>query len=165
MTPAAPATASAARPSWAARARGLVMAQLRQGATPQRLALSAALASALALFPVLGTTTLLCLVAGSLLRLNHPLMQLVNYACSGLQLLLILPLLRLGEWLGAPHLSLSLVELQERLVAAPLASLREFGWIALGGMAAWALLAPIWVGLSYGLLLPLFRRLARRLSS
>ncbi len=143
------------------RAQALVLAQLRQGATPHKLALSVAIASALALFPVLGTTTVLCLAVGAALKLNHPLMQFVNYLLSGLQLLLLIPLLKAGEWLGAPHLSLSLPELQARFSEAPWASLREFGVIALGGIGAWAVAAPVWTLLVYALLRPLLERGAR----
>lgn len=144
------------------RAQALVSAQLRQGATPHKLALSVAIASALALFPVLGTTTVLCLATGTAFRLNHPLMQFVNYLLSGLQLLVLVPLLKAGEWLGAPHLSLSLPELQARFSEAPWASLREFGVIALGGIGAWALAAPAWALVVYALLRPLFERGAKR---
>ncbi len=144
-----------------ARARGLVVAQLRQGATPHKLALTVAVASVIAVLPVLGATTLLCLLAGSALRLNHPLMQFVNYLLSGLQLLLILPFLKAGEWLGAPQLSLSLSELQQRIAADPLASLRDFGWTALGGVGAWALVAPFGLLLVYATLRPALERAAR----
>lgn len=152
------AEADAPRANLWRRAQALVLAQLRQGATPHKLALSVSIASALALFPMLGTTTLLCLAIGAALKLNHPLMQFVNYLLSGLQLLVLIPLLKAGEWLGAPHLSLSLIELQARFAEAPWASLREFGAIALGGIGAWAVAAPFWGLIVYALLRPLFER-------
>ena len=155
------AEADAPRANLWRRAQALVLAQLRQGATPHKLALSVALASALALFPLLGTTTLLCLAIGAALKLNHPLMQFVNYLLSGVQLLVLIPLLKAGEWLGAPHLSLSLIELQVRFSEAPWASLREFGVVALGGIGAWALAAPVWILVVYALSRPLFERGAK----
>ncbi|WP_428310820.1 DUF2062 domain-containing protein [Hydrocarboniphaga sp.] len=150
------------KPGLWARARGIVAEQLRRGITPHQLALTIAVASALSLFPMLGTTTLLCLGAGALLGLNHPLMQLVNYAMSGLQLLLLLPLWKAGEWIGAPHLSLSLAEIKARVDAAPWQSLLDFGGILLGGIGIWALCAPLWIALFYALLRPLFTALAAR---
>lgn len=157
-----PATTALKKPGLWARSRGLVSEQLRRGITPHQLALTVAVASALALFPMLGTTTLLCLGAGALLRLNHPLMQLVNYAMSGLQLLLLLPLWKAGEWIGAPHLSLSLAELKSRVDAAPWQSLRDFGGILLGGIGIWALCAPLWIGVVYVAMRPLLKLLAAR---
>jgi hypothetical protein len=145
-----------------ARARGVLLAQLRQGITPGKLALTVGVAVALALFPVFGATTALCLAAGTLLRLNHPLMQLVNYALSPAQLALLIPFWKAGVLLGAPPLTLSIGELQARFQAAPLDSLAEFGWIVLGGIGAWAAVAPLLVLLIYLLAWPLLRRFARR---
>lgn len=150
------------KPGLWARVRGIVVDQLRRGITPHQLALTVAVASALGLFPMLGTTTLLCLAAGSLLGLNHPLMQLVNYLMSGLQLLLLLPLWKAGEWIGAPHLSLSLAELKTHLAAAPWQSLMEFGGILLGGIGIWALCAPVWIALVYAIMQPPLKILAAR---
>lgn len=138
------------------------MAQLQRGATPHRLALSMSLAATLALFPALGTTTILCLAVGAMLKLNHPLMQLVNYLLAGVQLLLLVPFWKAGEWLGAPHLSLSFEELQRRFAESFWQSLGEFGWIALGGIAAWAIAAPFFALLLYALLRPMLTRMARR---
>ena len=63
-----------------------IAAQLTQGITPEKIALTLAVGSALALFPILGTTTLLCLLAGILLRLNQPIIQMVNALCTPLHL-------------------------------------------------------------------------------
>ncbi|MDB5972636.1 MAG: hypothetical protein JWQ90_5086 [Hydrocarboniphaga sp.] len=140
----------------------MVIEQLRRGITPHQLALTFAVASVLSLFPVLGTTTLLCIIVGTLMKLNHPLMQLVNYLMTGLQLLLLLPLWKAGEWLGAPHLSLSFEELKTRFDAAPWQSTRDFGEILLGGIGIWVLCAPVWIALVYAIMRPLLTHLAER---
>jgi uncharacterized protein (DUF2062 family) len=98
-------------------ARRLILAQLHQGVTPERVALTLVLGAALAVFPILGATTLLCAGAALCLRLNQPAIQLVNYFCYPLQLALLVPFYRLGERLGAPHLSLSIPQLVERFRA------------------------------------------------
>lgn len=51
---------------------------LRQGVTPEKIALSLALGVALGVFPVLGSTTALCALAALVLRLNLPAIQIVN---------------------------------------------------------------------------------------
>src|SRR3546814_7024009 len=56
-----------------------VVAQLRQGITPERIALTLALASIISVFPILCSTTLLCALVAAWLRLNQPLIQLANY--------------------------------------------------------------------------------------
>jgi uncharacterized protein (DUF2062 family) len=72
---------------------------LRQGVSPDRLALTLALGFAVGCIPVLGAPTLLCAGLALVLRLNLPAIQAANYAAMPLQLMLIAPFLRLGGWL------------------------------------------------------------------
>lgn len=74
-----------------------VIAQaLYQGLTPRKLALTCAFGIVLGIFPVFGITTLLCFAAAFLFRLNIPVIQLVNYLVAPLQLILIIPFIRIG---------------------------------------------------------------------
>src|SRR5580658_5326810 len=72
---------------------------LRQGITPQRLALTLALGFAIGCIPVVGIPTLVCAALALTLRLNLPAIQAANYIVMPLQLLLIVPFVRLGGWL------------------------------------------------------------------
>src|SRR6266849_8504129 len=74
-----------------------ILALLRQGVTPQKMALSLALGGALGVFPALGCTTLLCTIVAIVLRLNLPAIQIVNYFVYPIQIALLLPFFRLGE--------------------------------------------------------------------
>jgi uncharacterized protein (DUF2062 family) len=65
----------------------------------ETLALSVGLAVVLGVFPVYGCPTLLCAAAAIVLRLNLPAMQLVNALATPLQLALLIPFHRLGDWL------------------------------------------------------------------
>ena len=77
-----------------------VIAQaLYQGLSPRRLALTCAFGVVLGIFPVFGLTTLLCFAAAFLFRLNIPIIQLVNYVIAPLQLILIVPFIKLGSYL------------------------------------------------------------------
>ena len=83
-----------------------VVSLLAQGLAPDTLALSLAVGLVLGLFPIIGATTALCLLAASVLRLNHVAVQLANFLAYPLQLPLILAFVRLGENLArAPHVS------------------------------------------------------------
>jgi len=79
--------------------KDLLKSLLIEGLTPGRLALTIAVGVALGIFPVLGSTTLLCGLAALALRLNHPTIQLANYLVYPLQLLLIVPFYGAGLWL------------------------------------------------------------------
>src|ERR1035441_3975205 len=74
---------------------------LRQGISPRRLALTLALVLAIGCIPGLGIPTAVCAVLAIALRLNLPAIQAANYAVMPLQLLLIMPFVRLGGWLFA----------------------------------------------------------------
>ena len=74
---------------------------LRQGISPQRLALTLALGFAIGCIPVLGIPTVLCAALAMSLRLNMPAIQAANYLAMPLQLFLIVPFVRLGGWLLA----------------------------------------------------------------
>lgn len=147
---------------WQRRIIGPIIGQLRQGITPEKIALTLALGFVLAVFPILGSTTILCALAALLLRLNQPIIQLVNYLAYPLQFLLLIPFYRGGEWFGAPHLDLSIPEMIERFRAGPGQFMLDFGIIALGGIAAWCVVAPPVALALYYLLRPLLRTLAAR---
>lgn len=147
---------------WQRRLVAPVIAQLKQGITPEKIALTCALGAVIAVFPILGSTTLLCGLAAWALKLNQPIIQLVNYLCYPLQFALLIPFWRAGEWFGAPHVSLSIPELMGRFEAAPWPFIVEFAGVAAGGVAAWLLAAPVAVLVLHLGLLPVLRRVARR---
>jgi uncharacterized protein (DUF2062 family) len=147
---------------WRCRVVAPILGQLKQGITPEKIALTLALGAVLAVFPVLGSTTLLCGLAALALRLNQPIIQLVNYLCYPLQFALLLPFLRAGEWFGAPHLALSIPQMVEQFRAGPLQFMADYGLIALGGIAAWCVVAPLVLAALYFGLRPVLRVMAAR---
>ena len=78
---------------------------LSQGISPGRLALTLALGFAIGCIPVVGIPTALCAVVALALRLNFSAIQVANYAAMPLQLLLIVPFTRLGQWLVSAETS------------------------------------------------------------
>ena len=144
-----------------------IVAQLKQGITPERIALTLALAAVLGIFPILGATTALCGVAAIALRLNQPLIQVANYLLTPLHLALLLPFYRAGETLfGQPHVPIfSVTELLERFRDGPLQFAVDYGMVGVYGIVVWCLLAPLLAGLLYLSLRPLLRQLARRLAA
>ena len=138
---------------------------LKQGLAPEALALSLALGATLGLFPVLGVTTALCVAAGFALRLNHPALQLANYAVYPLQIPLILVFVRLGESIvGATPMPVSVERLLVLFREDPLAFLARFGWTGLHGMLGWLTVAPLIGGALYVGLLLFLRYTARRVA-
>jgi hypothetical protein len=147
---------------WQRRVVAPVVAQLRQGITPEQVALTLALGGVLGIFPILGATTLLCGVVGVWLRLNQPLIQLVNYLVYPLQILLLIPFYRAGERLfGADPVPIANVpDLIARFGADPWRFLVDYGLVGLYGIAVWCLAALPLTALGYALLKPVLGHLA-----
>lgn len=152
---------------WQRRVVAPVVAQLRQGITPEQVALTLALGGVLGIFPILGATTVLCGVAGVWLRLNQPLIQLVNYLVYPAQILLLIPFYRAGERLfGAdPVPIVNVPDLIARFGADPLQFVVDYGRVGLYGIAVWCLVAPALAALGYWLLRPTLRAMARGVRS
>jgi uncharacterized protein (DUF2062 family) len=75
------------------------VAQVR--AAPRQLAFTLALGFAIGCIPLLGVTTGICALLAMLLRLNMPAIQAANWVAMPLQVVLLIPFLRLGQWLFA----------------------------------------------------------------
>jgi uncharacterized protein (DUF2062 family) len=135
---------------------------LTQGITPEKIALSIAFGLVLGAFPALGWSTLLCLLLALCLKLNVPAMQLVNYLAYPLQLVLLVPFLRAGEFLfRAPRQAISLPQILA-MVRADVWHAITLLWVAtMHAIVVWALVAPVAVWVIYKVLAPVMRRLAR----
>jgi len=148
------------------RVLGPVLDLLRQGITPEKVALSIAFGVVLGVLPALGWTTLLCLIAAACLRLNLPAMQLVNLLVYPLQLLLLVPFLRAGELLfRSPSMGLSLPQIIVLIHAGMWQAIKVL-WVAtVHGIVAWAILAAPAILLIYKVLAPLLRRAREMMKS
>lgn len=163
----APAVADAPPPPpasfWKRRIVAPIVGQLRQGITPEKIALTIALGAVLSVFPILGATTILCALAAFAFRLNQPVIHLINYCAYPAQFALLIPFYRAGEWLfGKSPVPLSISFLLDSFRADPAHFLREFGMIGVQGIVVWAIVAPILTAAVYFALLHPLRVLARR---
>jgi uncharacterized protein (DUF2062 family) len=129
-----------------------ILTLLTQGVTPEKIALSITIGAIVGVFPVLGSTTILCTAAAAALRLNLVAVHTIHYAMTPVQILLIIPFVRVGEWLVqvppqplSIRESLALIE-QGALHAAVV--LWDATWHA---MLGWLLLGPAAIVLCYWL--------------
>jgi uncharacterized protein (DUF2062 family) len=154
------------RTPWQRNVIDPIAAQLTQGITPEKIALTLSVGSALALFPILGTTTLLCLLAGIVLKLNQAIIQLVNMLCASIHFPLIVCMFRLGHLMfGVPytHFGTGMVHhMLDTFWEDPTKFFERFGVDAIHAIAAWAIIFPFWVTLIYLLALPVLREALRR---
>jgi hypothetical protein len=152
-----------ARPSlWQRRVLTPLRAQLTQGVTPGKLAGTLAIGTACSLFPFLGFTSLLNLGVGLAMRLNQPVLQVLNQVLGPLQLIMIPGYLRLGEliWRQEP-VPFSVAGMAEAFSGkSPGEFLALFGRAGLHALTAWVLTSPLLVAALYLPLRPVLRRLA-----
>jgi uncharacterized protein (DUF2062 family) len=142
-----------------------IMDLLRQGITPEKIALSIALGAVLGIFPVLGSTTILCAAAAFILRLNLPAIQVVNFLIYPLQLILFLPFLQAGSRItGAARVTLSMKELFGMIKSDPWSLIKMLWTASLGAMAIWMVISPLVIAAVYFTLAPVLRRLRRSLA-
>ncbi|MGJ8643510.1 MAG: DUF2062 domain-containing protein [Luteolibacter sp.] len=134
--------------------------QLKQGTSPERLAWSISLGITLGIFPIMGSTSLMCFLFGWLLKLNQPVLHLFKTLTYPLHLPLILVFIRLGQKMnGVPLLSLSIPEMLGQFREDPYQFARDFGVAALHGIEAWAICSIVLVPAAYFITLPLLKKL------
>ena len=138
-----------------------ILALLTQGITPQKIALSLAFGIVLGIFPVLGSTTVLCAAAALVFGLNPPAIQLVNCLIYPMQLFLLVPFIRMGEKLfRVASLQLSLAQILT-MVRADLPNAVSTLWLAeVHAVFAWLLTGPPAIFFLYILLSRVLRQLA-----
>jgi uncharacterized protein (DUF2062 family) len=119
-----------------------ILALLRMGATPRTLAWSIAAGLLIGINPAIGTTTVFCMAVALGFRLNVVASQIANHAMFPLEVLLVVPFIRLGARVfGTPPMPLSASMFLKAARTAPIALVRQL-W-----MWEWHAFA-VWVGIS-----------------
>lgn len=141
-----------------------ILELLRQGVTPEKLALSLAIGTALGCAPILGVTTALAFVICYATGLNSIAMQLTNYLMYPVQLVLLLPFIRAGEILfHEKHLRITALQI-EQLARSNVTFALRFLWTAIWhALIVWLVVAPAAVLIFYAVLTPILKHSAARL--
>lgn len=140
-----------------------ILALLRVGASPERLAWSIAAGLVIGINPLLGSTTVLCLAVATIFRLNVAASQVANHAIYPLEVLLFVPFLQVGSRVFhiAP-LPLTPAAIMEEAKRYPLDLLRELWRWEWHALVVWAVLALVAAPLIALAITPLLRRLLNR---
>lgn len=150
-------SSSARTASKAVRPGKMLRQWLQTGLSPRRLSCSLAVGITLGLAPLLWGSSLLCALVAWRLRLNHGAVQLANYLCYPLQLLLLAPFFIAGQRLFDPGHKLSLELWRELFAKGPLALGRQFWWANLCALAVWLLAAPLLLAGAHAIFYALLR--------
>jgi uncharacterized protein (DUF2062 family) len=150
--------------NWAYRRIALpVLALLRRGATPEKLAWSLAAGLLIGINPLIGSTTILCLLLAFLFRLNIVASQLANHVMYPLQILLVIPFIRLGSVIfhTAP-MPLSAKELLNAARSHPVQLIRELWLWESHAFILWTIFAAVAIPTIALVLTPILHRLLSR---
>lgn len=141
-----------------------VLKQLTQGISADKLAWTIAVGCALGIFPIMGTTSVVCFLAALYLRLNQPVIQVVCHTLWAAHLALILPFIKLGQWImGSPQITGSIPKLLKEFFTSPWQFAQDYWLAALQGVVAWGLVAIPLIFVVRAITLPLLRTAAGRI--
>lgn len=145
------------------KVRDPILVELKQGITAKDLAAACAVSLAIAVNPFIGTTTILCLLAGKVFRLNHVVMQVINYFSYPLQIALIIPWVRLGEKiLGVEPQVIEFSQMKAEFSQSFVSFVSKFCEIGLHALLGWLVVIPWATWIVYRILILVFKRLVAR---
>jgi uncharacterized protein (DUF2062 family) len=142
----------------AAKIRAAAKSVLQQGLSPEKIALTVCVGSAVGILPIPWGTMLICAALATWLRLNQAAMQAVNYLVYPLQIVLFIPFFTLGDKFLAFGPSLSTELLKEALHGRIRGSGAAFCCGMLKAVCVWLAVVPLLALLLYPLLLSILRR-------
>lgn len=141
-----------------------ILGLLRQGLAPRDLALCLALGAGVGMFPVLGVSTPALTIIALWRRLNLAAIQLVSWLVGPLQLLLIIPFMRLGERvLGVTPQPLTIEAGMAILADGAIQAIVTLWDAIVHAALGWTLIGPAGIYVLYRLLIPVLARALARL--
>lgn len=130
-----------------------------QGFTPKKIALTISIGLVFGTIPFC-ISTLLCTIAGIILRLNQPILQIVNFLVFPLQIGLFIPYLKLGEFLlKEKTISLNYFEIKEIFNLSIKLFILKLGKVIFCALLGWLILSPIIFIFSYYLSFSILQKL------
>ena len=126
-------------------------ALFKQGLTPIQLSQSIIVSGLISTIPILGVSTFLITTVSLKRKLNLPIMLSINYLMWPVQILLIIPFIRLGEFIfSIPSTNHSVEEIVHSFQAGFFQTLTNLSFELLCGLGGWFLTAvPIAVGIYF----------------
>ncbi|QBN19034.1 DUF2062 domain-containing protein [Flavobacterium nackdongense] len=134
-------------------------ALLKQGLTPKELSQSIIVSGLLSIIPILGVSTFMITTVGLKRKLNLPLMISLSYLMWPVQIFLIIPFIRVGEFIfSVPRNHHTIEEIISSFQSSFFQTLSQLSFELLCGLGGWLLTAvPVAIGIYWVSLLFLKR--------
>lgn len=126
-----------------------ITALFKQGLTPKEITLSIIVSGLIAIIPVLGVSTFMITTLSLKSKLNLPVMIAFSYLMWPIQILLIIPFIRLGEFIFSVHPNNhTLEEIISSFQNSFFKTLSHLSFELLCGMGGWFFTAvPVAIGI------------------
>lgn len=155
---------SEADPWWRRWFINPILNQLTQGVSADKLSWTIALGCAFGIFPVMGTTSVVCLIPAAIFKLNQPVIHAVRLALWPIHLALILPFIKIGQWFfGSEQITGSVPTLLKEFFSSPSQFAENYWLAALQGIAAWSVAIIPLVFIVRAITLPILKATASRI--
>jgi hypothetical protein len=131
------------------KAKEKTTALLKQGLTPKELSQSIIVSGLISTIPILGVSTFMITAVSLKRKLNLPVMISMSYLLWPLQILLIIPFIRVGEFIfSVPRHDHTVEEIISSFQSSFFQTLSELSFELFCGLGGWLLTAvPIAVGI------------------
>lgn len=134
----------------------------KQGFSSETLALSVSIGIIGGAFPVLGFASYVCLLLTLAFKQNIIIVQVVNWLAYPLQILLLIPFMKLGNSIFAGgDLTITMHQVVVAFQSGLMNGIREVGMFSLYGVIAWAALSIPGLFIFYMMFLVVFRSVKR----
>lgn len=125
---------------------------LQQGLSPKQLCQSIIVSALISVIPILGVSTFLITTVSLKSKLNLPIMIALSYLMWPIQILLILPFIRVGEFIFmVPSTHHTVDEIINSFQNGFFSTLGKLSFELLGGFVAWFLITVPLAFLVYGI--------------
>lgn len=136
---------------------------LKQGVSPSKLSLTIALGVIIGMLPIFGIASVVCALLALGLRLNMAAIQLTHYAATPLQILLLVPFMRIGGFVANRQaMPYSFSELYTLFITDTWATLQSLWFTFFLGFVGWVLVSIPLAFFLYYVTLPIFKRFNAR---
>ena len=134
-------------------------ALLKQGLTPKELSQSIIVSGLISIIPILGVSTFMITTVSLKRKLNLPVMISLSYLMWPIQILLIIPFIRVGEFIfSVPRNHHTVEEIISSFQSSFIGTLSQLSFELLCGLGGWLLTAvPLAIGI-YGMSLLFLRK-------
>jgi uncharacterized protein (DUF2062 family) len=137
-----------------------ILGFLNHGVTPEKLALTVALGVIIGMLPVFGVASVLCAVLALSLRLNMAAIQLSHYVAAPLQILMLVPFIRLGGLVyNVAPMPFSFTQLYRMFSTDVIATFKSLWFTFFLGFTGWMLVSIPVAILLYFITLPIFKKM------